>query len=353
MGQADLHSVVQKIRLADGHVWSVPVVLDVSSAEISELGAKEGDNLLLTFKKRPLALLDVEEIFSYDREEIARKVYGTAEEAHPGVRRTYDYQDTFLGGKVTLLGEPEFGAPYAGFWRTPKQLRQEFASKGWTRIVAHQTRNVPHTGHEWSIKGAWFASGADGILVSPVVGEKKTGDYIDEAILLGHDTLRQAGYFRQEIHTTSMLLWDMRYAGPKEAVFHAIVRKNMGCTHHMFGRDHAGVGSYYDTYAAHQIFSELPDLGIKPVLGLEWWYCSTCKGAAYEGLCGHGESKQELSGTFMRRILEGGTQPDPGMLRPEVYEVVRECAEKYGFGSPFVTEEYLANRRPVMEARLL
>ena len=154
-------------------------------------------------------------------------------------------------------------------------------------MVAHQSRNVPHSGHEWLMKGAWFAAEADGILVSAVVGEKKTGDYIDEAIVLAHDRLREAGFFCENVHMTSILPWDMRYAGPREAVFHALVRKNLGCTHHMFGQDHAGVGSYYDIYAAHQIFDELPDLGIKSVLTLEWWNCPVCGGIAYEGLCGH------------------------------------------------------------------
>ena len=126
------------------------------------------------------------------------------------------------------------------------------------------------------------------------------------------------------------------------------MRKNLGCTHHMFGRDHAGVGSYYDTYAAHRIFEELPDLGIKSVLTLEWWYCPVCAGVAYEGLCGHQDQKQELSGTFIRSIIQGGVQPAPLTLRSEVLEVVQQCAEQYGFGSPFVGDEYLENRTPVM-----
>ena len=175
------------------------------------------------------------------------------------------------------------------------------------------------------------------MLVNAVIGEKKPGDYIDEAIVLAHERLREAGFFRQDVHMTTTLLWDMRYAGPKEAVFHALVRKNLGCTHHMFGRDHAGVGSYYDTYAAHRIFDALPDLGIKSVLTLEWWYCPVCAGVAYEGLCGHREHKQDLSGTLIRSIIQGGVEPAPQTLRAEVLQVVRQCAETYGFGSPFVT----------------
>ena len=142
-------------------------------------------------------------------------------------------------------------------------------------------------------------------------------------------------------------MWDMRYAGPREAVFHAIVRKNLGCSHHMFGRDHAGVGTYYDTYAAHQVFESLPDLGIKSVLTLEWWYCPVCQSVAYEGHCGHRDQKQDLAGTVIRKIIEGGQEPASTTLRFEILETVRECADKYNAGSAFVTEEYLKSRGPV------
>ena len=264
------------------------------------------------------------------------------------MRRTYAYKDRFLGGRVTLVNLPRINPPFDRFWHPPQGLREKLGEKGWTRVVAHQTRNVPHAGHEWLMKGAWFAASADAVLVNAVIGEKRAGDYIDEAIILAHDMLRTAGYFREDVHMTSMLLWDMRYAGPREAVFHAIVRKNLGCTHHMFGRDHAGVGSYYDPYAAHRIFDELPDIGIRPVVTLEWWYCPTCAGIAYEGLCGHQDQRQELSGTLVRRTLEGGVTPPSLTLRTEVFNLVRECAEKYGFGSPFVSEKYLRNRNPVI-----
>jgi sulfate adenylyltransferase len=312
------------------------------------LGIKPGDALLLTYQQQPLAVLEVEEVYTYDRESLVRQVYGTADRAHPGVARTFASQDRFLAGPLTLVNTPRLNPPFDRFWKTPHQLRQELAQRGWTTVAAFQTRNVPHSGHEWMMKGAWLAAGADGVLVSAVIGEKKLGDYIDEAIVLAHERLREAGFFRQDVHMTSTLLWDMRYAGPKEAVFHALVRKNLGCTHHMFGRDHAGVGNYYDTYAAHRIFDELPDLGIKSVLTLEWWYCPLCGGVAYEGLCGHREQKQDLSGTLIRSIIQGGVAPAPLTLRAEVLQVVRECAERYGFGSPFVTEKYLAERTPVL-----
>ncbi|HZA22769.1 MAG TPA: sulfate adenylyltransferase, partial [Dehalococcoidia bacterium] len=336
MGRADLDSVARGMTLASGYVWSIPILFDLSQREVAELGIKPGDSVLLTYQDQPLATLEIEEIYSYDKEFLARQVYGTTDEAHPGVLRTYAYRDRFIAGPITLVNPPVINPPFNRFWQTPRQLRQTLASLGWSRVVAHQSRNVPHSGHEWLMKGAWLAAEADGILVSAVIGEKKPGDYIDEAIVLAHQRLRDAGFFREDVHHTSTLLWDMRYAGPREAVFHALVRKNLGCTHHMFGRDHAGVGSYYDSYAAHKIFDELPDLGIKSVLTLEWWYCQVCAGVAYEGLCGHPEQKQDLSGTFIRSIIQGGVEPAPLTLRPEVLEVVRDCASRYGFGSPFV-----------------
>ena len=348
MGRTDVDSVARHMTLASGYVWSVPIVFDISQAELDLLGATTGDSLLLAYQDQPLAVLEIEENFSYDKEFLAQQVFGTTDTAHPGVMRTYEYQDRFLGGPVTLVNTPIINPPFDRFWHTPRQLRDNLVERSWKKVVAHQSRNVPHSGHEWMMKGAWLTAEADGILVSAVVGEKKAGDYIDEAIVLAHERLREAGFFREEVHLTSILLWDMRYAGPREAVFHALVRKNLGCTHHMFGRDHAGVGSYYDTYAAHHIFESLPDLGIKSVLTLEWWYCPVCAGVAYSGLCGHPERKQDLSGTFIRSIIDGGAEPAPLTLRPEVLQVVRQCAAEYGFGSPFVTEEYLRNRTPVM-----
>jgi sulfate adenylyltransferase len=348
MAQADVDAVARHMTLASGYIWSIPIVFDLSQADLERLGVKPGDALLLTYQEQPLAVLEVAEIYAYDKEFLARQVYGTADHAHPGVARTLAYLDRFLAGPITLVNPPRINPPFDRFWLTPRQLRQEFAQRGWVRVAAFQTRNVPHAGHEWMMKGAWLAASADGVLVNAVIGEKKSGDYIDEAIVLAHTRLREAGFFRQDVHMTSTLLWDMRYAGPREAVFHALVRKNLGCTHHMFGRDHAGVGKYYDTYAAHRIFDGLPNLGITSVLTLEWWYCPVCAGVAYEGLCGHREAKQDISGTLIRSIIQGGVEPAPQTLRAEVLQVVRECAATYGFGSPFVTAQYLRERTPVM-----
>ena len=348
MGSADLDSVVRSMRLSNGLVWSIPIVLDVSPADWNAAGAPVGKRVLLRHQDQPLAILDVAEVYSYDKTAMAQHVYGTTDDDHPGVSRTMALNDILVAGKVTLVNPPLVNPPFDRFWKTPEQLRTRFGELGWDSAVAHQTRNVPHAGHEMMMKGAYLASGADGILVSAVIGEKKQGDYIDEAIVLTHALLRDEGFFLPGIHDTSTLMWDMRYAGPREAVFHAIVRKNLGCTHHMFGRDHAGVGSHYGRYAAHEIFDTLPDLGIKSILTLEWWYCPVCESVAYEGICGHSDSKQDLAGTLIRSIISGCAGPAATTLRPQVLEAVRDCAEKYGMGSPFVTQEYLDNRTPVI-----
>ena len=213
IGPADLDSVARSMTLESGYIWSIPIVFDLSEAEVAQLGLKSGDSALLTYQQQPLAVLEVEDIYSYDKEFLAQQVYGTTDEAHPGVQRTFTYQDKFVSGKVTLVNPPTINPPFDRYWQTPRQLRRTLAEKDWNRVVAHQSRNVPHAGHEWLMKGAWFASEADGVLVSAVIGEKKAGDYIDEAIVLTHDLLREAGFFREGTHLTSTLMWDMRYAG--------------------------------------------------------------------------------------------------------------------------------------------
>jgi len=346
MTEADVDGVAKDMRLASGYVWSVPLLFDLPAEQLADLGVKEGDRLLLTYQDQPLAVLDVEQVYGYDKEFLAQQIYGTTDDAHPGVRRTHAYQDRFLGGPVTLVNPPQIQAPFDRFFYTPRRMRERFAENGWSKVVAYQSRNAPHVGHEWLMKSAWFASGADAILVSAVIGEKKVGDYIDEAVILGQSMLREAGYFLPAVHMTSILLWDMRYAGPREAVFHALVRKNLGCTHHMFGRDHAGVGKYYDPYAAHRIFDEIPDVGIKPVPTLEWFYCPRC-GPGYERLCGHQDQKDPISGTWLRGVIAEGVKPDQGKIREEVFDVLLEAGQQYGGGSSFVSEGYLANRNPV------
>ncbi len=357
MKKADVESVCKNMRLTDGTIWSIPIVFDLSDKEIADYGIKAGDSVLLTYQNAPIAIFEIEEIYDYNKQEMAKDVYGTTEEKHPGVKRTYRYKDKFLGGKITMVSRPIINEPFTPFFLTPLEMRKRIKEKGWIRTVAHQTRNVPHTGHEWLMKGSWLSAYGElpvekmvvGVVVNAIIGEKRPGDYIDEAIVLCHDVLRKAGYFREDVHLTSISLWDMRYAGPREAVFHAALRANLGITHHMFGRDHAGVGTYYDPYDAHRIFDKFSekDLNIKPVRVLEWWYCPVCAEVTYMGLCAHKDQIQNFSGTLIRSIIQDGVKPPRLIFRPEVFDLILECAEKYGQGDAFVTQKYLENRNPV------
>jgi sulfate adenylyltransferase len=356
MTKADVDAVCKKMRLASGAVWSIPIVFDKSDDEIAEFGIKEGKTVVLTYHGNPMALFEVEDIFSYDKEAMAQSIYGTTDVKHPGVARTYQYKDKFIGGKITLVNRPKINEPYGPYFITPLEMRKRFQEKGWQRIVAHQTRNVPHTGHEWLMKGAWSQTYGElpidkplvGVLVNAIIGEKRKGDYIDEAIILTQDELRVAGYFGDHNHLTSLTFWDMRYAGPKEAIFHSILRTNLGLTHHMFGRDHAGVGTYYGAYDAHNLLASVQDeLNIIPVYSMNWLYCPHCGEVTSEGLCNHKSEWQKFSGTLIRSIVDDGVKPPRLIFRPEVFDLVMDCAEKYGFGSPFVTDEYLEKRTPV------
>lgn len=356
MGKADLDSVCKKMRLANGIVWSIPILFDLSKAEVSDYGIKEGDSVLLTYEGNPMAIFEVEEIYTYDKKEMCQAVYGTTEDKHPGCARTYQYKDKFLGGKITLVNRPKINPPFEPYFLPPLEMRKKFKEKGWERIVAHQTRNVPHTGHEWLMKGAWLQAYGElpiekpivGVLVNAIIGDKRKGDYIDEAIILTHDGLRKAGYFGDHNHMTSLTFWDMRYAGPKEAIFHSMLRTNLGLTHHMFGRDHAGVGTYYGSYDAHHLLATVKDeLNITPTFSMNWLYCPHCGEVTNEGLCNHKKEWQKFSGTLIRSIVQDGVKPPRLIFRPEVFDLVMECAERYGFGSPFVTDKYLEKRTPV------
>ena len=363
MSKADVEAVCEKMTLLNGTLWSMPIVFDIAGEEIRKKDIKEGDTILLVYRDKALAILEVQEVFNYNKTKMAQAVLGTTDVKHPGVKMFNELKGTFIGGKVTLVNIPRFNPPFDKFFYTPKQLREKFEGKGWQRIVAHQTRNVPHSGHEWLMKGAWFSANGElpveklqtGILVSCIIGPKQVGDYIDEAIVLGQQRLHEARYFRDDVHMVSIALWDMRYAGPKEAIFHAILRENLGCTHHMFGRDHAGVGSYYDPYDAHRIFDQIPEgsLSIKPVRVLEWWYCPICGEVTYSGLCGHSQERQGFSGTMIRSMVQDKVKPTKLIFRPEVFDVLNECADKYGFGSPFCSGEYLSERQPVFELSVL
>ena len=325
MGKEDFSHVLSEKRLANDLPWTIPIVLDVTDEEAK--GLEEGkDILLLERDDQPLALMHLEEKYNYDKRELATQVFGTLDIAHPGVKKVMEMKEVLLGGKVELLKEPE--DPFYPYKLTPRETRFLFQSKGWRTVVGFQTRNVPHLGHEYVQKTA--LTFVDGIFINPVIGKKKPGDFKDEVILETYDTLIKHYYLKDR---AALSIWrtEMRYAGPREAIFHAIVRKNFGCTHFIVGRDHAGVGNYYSPYAAQDIFEEFPDLGIVPLFFTAFFYCKKCGGVANEKTCPHPESEKiQFSGTLMRKALTQGETPPAELLRPEVAQV---C---FKWDNPFV-----------------
>ena len=274
-------AVIGKKRLSSDLPWTIPIVLDASREELREV--KEGDTIAIVDpRNKPIALLDIEEIFAYDKHEFAREVFGTTDPAHPGVTKTLAMKDLLVGGKISLvqLSEDEFQR----FRLKPIETRVLFKEKGWRTVVGFQTRNIPHLGHEYVQKTA--LTFVDGLFINPVIGKKKSGDFKDEVILEAYEALIR-NYYLKGRAVMAILRTEMRYAGPREAIFHAIVRKNFGCTHFIVGRDHAGVGKYYPPYAAQEVFEEFPDLGIVPLFFKSFFYCRRCGSVVNEKISPH------------------------------------------------------------------
>lgn len=317
MKQNDFDSVTREKRLTNDLPWTIPIVLDVTEQSLNQL--KEGDTLVIDDPENtPIALLDVEEIFPYDKKELAQQVYGTLDPGHPGVAKTFAMNDQLIGGRISLIQMS--GDEFHRFRLTPMESRVLFKQKGWRSIVGFQTRNIPHLGHEYVQKTA--LTFVDGLFINPVIGRKKTGDFKDEVILEAYEALIRNYYLRDRA-VMAILRTEMRYAGPREAIFHAIVRKNFGCTHFVVGRDHAGVGKYYAPYAAQDIFEEFPDLGIIPLFFKTFFYCERCGGVVNEKTCPHESTYRiDFSGTSLRQKLSRGEPPPKEFVRPEVADVL-------------------------------
>ncbi len=316
MVQEDYLHVLQEMRLSSDVPWTIPIVLDVNPDDVE--GVSEGDDVVLTYLGKPLAVMKVEEIYGWDRREHASKVYGTGDPSHPGVAETMKRGELLMGGQLDLINE--LPNPFEKYTLRPIETRVLFKEKGWRTIAAFQTRNAPHTGHEYVQKAA--LTFVDGLFVNPLVGKKKRGDFKDEVILKAYEALLKH-YFPREVVVLAVLRTEMRYAGPREAIHHAIMRKNFGCTHIIIGRDHAGVGDFYHPYAAWEIFKEFPDLGITPLFIKEAFYCRKCGGMVNEKVCPHGgEDRLYLSGTKIRELLVKGERPPEYMMRPEVAEAI-------------------------------
>jgi sulfate adenylyltransferase len=325
MGEKEYRSVLSQMRFSNDLPWTIPIVLDASREEAKKI--KIGQDVILCNESgEPVALLHLEEKYEYDKEELAQKVFKTRDTAHPGVAKVKAMKDVLLAGKIDLIHESD--TPFSRYKLSPKETRVLFKEKGWRTIVGFQTRNTPHIGHEYVQKTALTFT--DGIFVNPVIGRKKKGDFKDEVILASYEELIK-NYYLKERAVAAILQMEMRYAGPREAIFHAIIRKNFGCTHFIIGRDHAGVGNYYPPYAAQDIFEEFPDLGIVPLFFRSFYYCRKCNSAVNEKTCPHPPAEHiEFSGTKIREMLVQGKIPPPELMRPEVARVI------LSFEHPFV-----------------
>ena len=322
MGASDLRSVVHEGRLSSGIPWTIPIVLDVDEEQIKG----DTDTVCLYYQGELLALLDVTEVYRFDPQEIAYHVFGTTDANHPGVARTLSRRPHLVAGVVRVVADFQ---PVANrYYLRPRETRSLFEERGWRTVAAFQTRNVPHLGHEYVQKSALTLT--DGLFINPVIGRKKRGDFRDDVILETYEALIK-NYYPSERVAMSILPTEMRYAGPREAIFHAIVRKNYGCTHFIVGRDHAGVGSYYAPYAAHEIFQEYPDLGITPIFMTSFFFCKRCGSVANEKVCPHsGEDRLEFSATVLRDLISQGRLPEYDLIRREVAEVIQS------YENPFV-----------------
>lgn len=323
--QEDFEKVVSGGRLANDLPWTVPIVFDVDKDTAIKM--KDAKDVALNVNDRNFAILHVEDVYSFDKNTVSTQVYGTSDLKHPGVAKTMNMKEFLVGGKIDYVTRPD-ETQIRRYRKTPAQTRDHFQKAGWKTIVAFQTRNVPHVAHEMLQKASLNTH--DGLFVNPLIGKKKSGDYKDEIIVAAYESLME-NYYPLNRCYLGTLHTEMRYAGPKEAIHHSIMRKNFGCTNIIIGRDHAGVGTYYDPFAAQKIFDLYPDIGIEPIFFPAFFYCKKCLSFASERNCPHGEEYQEsLSGTKLRAMILDKKNPSQYMMRPEVFQVLAKS------NNPFV-----------------
>jgi len=321
VGEDDYVSVLETMHLSNGLAWSIPVTLSLTDDDVKRIGAGSSVALLPSEGADPIAIVDVAEVFKRDRQKEALGVFGIEDLEHPGVRALHDAGDFCLAGTVRALSLPEHD-DFLSYRLTPAQTRAAFAERGWRTVVGFQTRNPIHRAHEYLQKCALEI--VDGLLVHPLVGATKGDDVPADVRMRCYEALFE-GYFPKDRAMVSVFPAAMRYAGPREAIWHAICRKNYGCTHFIVGRDHAGVGSYYGTYDAQKIFEEFEpgELGILPLMFEHSFWCNACEGMASPKTCPHGETERvSLSGTKVREMLRAGERPPIEFSRPEVADIL-------------------------------
>ena len=319
LGAADYRAVITNMRLANGVAWPLPVTLSVTDEEASAFN--EGEDVALHEHGRLIGVLHLSEKYGYDKQREAELVYRTMDDAHPGVHALYQQGQWLLGGRVSVFNRPH-DAAFPQYRHDPSETRALFRERGWRRVVAFQTRNPVHRAHEYIQKCALEI--ADGLLLHPLVGETKSDDIPAAVRIQSYETILKH-YYPATRTILAVLPAAMRYAGPREAVFHALIRKNYGCSHFIVGRDHAGVGNYYGSYDAHHIFDEfeVEELGLTPLFFDHTFYCRSCGAMASNKTCPHDTTAHvTLSGTRVRELLNAGELPPIEFSRPEVAQVL-------------------------------
>jgi sulfate adenylyltransferase len=320
-GEKDYRSTLETMHLESGPAWSIPVTFSVDDEGLKRIGRSDAVTLLADDDPAPLAVLQVTETFRRDREAEAKAVFGTEDLEHPGVNALHDAGDWCVAGEVRALRLPRHDT-FIRYRMTPAQTRAAFAERGWKTVVGFQTRNPVHRAHEYIQKCALEI--VDGLLLHPLVGATKEDDVPADVRMRCYEVLF-ANYYPKDRAMMSVFPAAMRYAGPREAIWHAICRKNYGCTHFIVGRDHAGVGTYYGTYDAQRIFEEFEanELGITPLMFEHSFFCLTCEGMGSPKTCPHDdEVRVILSGTKVREMLRRGEKPPQEFSRPEVAEIL-------------------------------
>jgi len=319
MTRQDYERVVQECRLKSGQVWTIPVTLVVDAQTAKGLSAKS--DAALVSHGHVVAILHLEDIYQPDKQLEAQQIFKTTDGSHPGVARLHAVGDAYLGGKISVVNRPAH-TTFQPYRLDPAQTRRLFEERGWTRVVGFQTRNPIHRAHEYIQKTALEI--CDGLLLHPIVGETK-GDDVPAAVRMKSYEALLADYYPKDRVILAVNPSSMRYAGPREAIFHALIRKNYGCTHFIVGRDHAGVGKFYGTYDAQKIFDEFDPqaLGVTPLFFENSFYCTVCGSMASTKTCPHAESDRvSLSGTKVRELLSAGKLPPAEVSRPEVAQVL-------------------------------
>ena len=322
LDRSDYSSVCANMRLANGVAWPIPITLALADEQASRF--RQFEDVALYQGDHLLAILHLADKYRYDKAREAELVYRTTDPAHPGVRALYNQGDWLLGGKISLVNRP-LNLPFPKYRRDAAETRALFLERGWRRVVAFQTRNPVHRAHEYIQKCALEI--ADGLLLHPLVGETKADDVPADVRMQSYEAIL-ASYYPPSRTILSIMPAAMRYAGPREAVFHALIRKNYGCSHFIVGRDHAGVGNYYGTYDAHDIFDEFEpeELGLTPLFFDHTFYCRSCGAMASTKTCPHDSSAHvTLSGTKVRELLNAGELPPVEFSRPEVAQVLIEA----------------------------